>query len=65
MDELEGESTLFPTEVGVLVAALLLVTSEFNIIARPLICVLCNSDTFISRLKMAPFAVHPRKTAAG
>lgn len=65
MDELLRVPVLFPIGVGVLVAALLRVTNEFNIIARPLICVLCSSDTFISRLRIAPLAVHPRNTAAG
>jgi len=42
-----------------------LATKEFKTIASPVICVLCSDDTLISRFRMVPLAVDPRRTAAG
>lgn len=40
-------------------------TRELRTMARPVIWVLWRRDTLISRLKRVPFAVAPRRTAAG
>jgi hypothetical protein len=40
-------------------------TKELRIIARPLICADCRSETLISRLNMVPSVEEPRRIAAG